>query len=152
MKRKKILGTLRLVRDVKLAEPSPYAHEAPIRAPRVIYNIMAPLADREVVENLWVLVLDTNFNLIEDPILITRGTINSSLAHPREVFIPALLSTAASIILVHNHPSGDPTPSPEDRAITDQMTRAGRVLDIPVIDHVIIGCGRYSSFAELGLL
>ena len=68
------------------------------------------------------------------------------------VFREAIAERAAAIILVHNHPSGDPTPSPDDRVVTEQLVQAGKVLDIPVQDHVIIGRGRYISFAEAGLL
>ncbi|HET7631984.1 MAG TPA: JAB domain-containing protein, partial [Gemmatimonadaceae bacterium] len=71
---------------------------------------------------------------------------------PREVFREAIAERAAAVILVHNHPSGDPTPSVEDRTITEQLVAAGQVLDIPVHDHVIIGRGRYTSFAEAGIL
>jgi len=86
-------------------------------------------------------------------LLITRGILNSSLVHPREVFRAAIAEAAAGIIVVHNHPSGDPTPSADDRAVTRQLVDAGRVLDVPVYDHVVIGGGeRYVSFAEAGLL
>ena len=96
-------------------------------------------------------VLDSQHRLERD-ITVTRGLLNSSLVHPREVFREAIAEGAAAIILVHNHPSGDPTPSPDDRAVTEQLVQAGKVLDIPVQDHVIIGRGRYISFAEAGLL
>jgi len=89
---------------------------------------------------------------LERDITVTRGLLNSSLVHPREVFREAIAERAAAIILVHNHPSGDPTPSPDDRVVTEQLVQAGKVLDIPVQDHVIIGRGRYISFAEAGLL
>ena len=103
--------------------------------------------------HVWILPLDAQHQLVgAGPTVITRGILNSSLVHPREVFIAAIASRAAAVILVHNHPSGDPTPSPDDRAVTDQLVAAGRVLDIPVFDHVIIGDGRYTSFAEAGLL
>src|SRR2546429_585004 len=84
--------------------------------------------------------------------LITRGILNSSLVHPREVFRAAIAEAAAGIIVVHNHPSGDPTPSADDRAVTRQLVEAGRLLDLPVYDHVIVGGDRYVSFAETGLL
>lgn len=71
---------------------------------------------------------------------------------PREVFRAAIVAGAAAVILAHQHPSGDPTPSSADRDITEQLAAAGRLLDIPVHDHVIIGAGRYASFAEAGLL
>lgn len=82
----------------------------------------------------------------------SRGTLNSSLVHPREVFRAAILAGAAGIILVHNHPSGDPTPSADDRAVTRQIVDAGRLLDVPCYDHVVLAGQRYVSFAEAGLL
>ena len=84
--------------------------------------------------------------------MITRGILNSSLVHPREVFRGAIAEAAAGIIVVHNHPSGDPTPSADDRAVTRQLVEAGRIIDLPVYDHVIVGNGRYISFSESGLL
>ena len=72
--------------------------------------------------------------------------------HPREVFRSAIAEGAAAIILLHNHPSGDPTPSPEDRSVTQQLAEAGKVVGIPVVDHVVIGDARYTSFVEAGLL
>ena len=84
--------------------------------------------------------------------LFRSGILNSSLVHPREVFRLAIAFGAAGIIVAHNHPSGDPTPSADDRAITRQLVDAGRLLDIPVYDHLILGAARYLSFAEAGLL
>src|SRR5947199_97142 len=75
-----------------------------------------------------------------------------ALVHPREVFRAAIAEAAAGIIVVHNHPSGDATPSADDRAVTRQLVDAGRLLDLPVYDHVIVGGDRYVSFAEAGLL
>jgi DNA repair protein RadC len=83
---------------------------------------------------------------------VTRGLLDSSLVHPREVFRAAISEAAAGIILVHNHPSGDPTPSAEDRAVTRQLVAAGQLLDLPVHDHVIVAGDRYLSFATAGLL
>src|SRR2546428_8247510 len=83
---------------------------------------------------------------------VTRGILNSSLVHPREVFRLAIAFGAAGIIVAHNHPSGDPTPSADDRTITRQLVDAGRLLDIPVYDHLLLGAGRYLSFPEAGLL
>jgi DNA repair protein RadC len=85
-------------------------------------------------------------------VLVTRGLLNSSLVHPREVFRAAIAEAAAGIIVVHNHPSGDPTPSTEDRTITRQLAEAGRLLDLPLYDHVVIAGDRFISFAAAGLL
>ncbi|CAN5850340.1 DNA repair protein RadC [soil metagenome] len=102
-------------------------------------------------EEFHVLLLNTQNHIMRD-LQITRGTLDASLVHPREVFRPAIAEAAASIILVHNHPSGDPTPSAEDRAVTRQLRAAGQTIGIEVLDHVIVGEGRYVSFVEAGLL
>ena len=122
-----------------------------IRSPRDVASVFAPRLEDLPVEEFHVAVLDTQ-NRMERDITVTKGILNSSLVHPREVFREAIAERAAAIVLVHNHPSGDPTPSADDRVVTEQLVAAGRLLDIPVHDHVIIGRGRYVSFAELGLL
>jgi DNA repair protein RadC len=123
----------------------------PLRGPRDVAAAFAPRLQDLPVEEFHVAILDAQHRLERD-VLITRGLLNSSLVHPREVFREAIAERAAAVILVHNHPSGDPSPSAEDRAVTDQLVAAGRLLDIPVHDHVIVGRGRYLSFAEAGLL
>jgi DNA repair protein RadC len=152
-RRKRVrIATLRLVREGSFAAPDGYpdAH-VPVRSPRDVFQLMQPYAAREVGESFWILALDSQHR-VSAPTVITRGILNASLVHPREVFQAAILAGAAAIVLCHNHPSGDPTPSPDDRAVTEQLVAAGRLLDIPVHDHVIVGCGRYTSFAEAGLL
>ena len=124
---------------------------APVRSPRDVVEYFAPRMEDLPVEEFHVAVLDAQHRLERD-ITITRGLLSSSLVHPREVFREAIAERAAAVILVHNHPSGDPVPSADDRSITEQLVAAGRLLDIPVHDHVIIGRGRYTSFAEAGLL
>jgi DNA repair protein RadC len=123
----------------------------PVSGPMDVYRLFAPRLEDLPVEEFHVAVLDTQHRLERD-ITVTRGLLSASLVHPREVFREAIAERAASVILVHNHPSGDPTPSPDDRKVTAQLVAAGRLLDIPVHDHVIIGRGRYASFAESGLL
>ncbi len=83
---------------------------------------------------------------------ISIGTLTASLVHPREAFKVGILLGAAGVIVGHNHPSGDPTPSPEDREATRRLQRAGELLGIPVLDHLIIGRERYYSFRESGLI
>lgn len=83
---------------------------------------------------------------------VSRGSLDATLVHPREVFKAAILANAAAIILTHNHPSGDPTPSPDDVVLTQRLVGAGELLGIDVLDHVIIGDGRWVSFRELGRL
>lgn len=126
--------------------------DAPIREPKDVYTRMQPYAEREVGEAFWILPLDSQSRVSAvGPVVITRGLLNSSPVHPREVFHAAIEAHAAGMILVHNHPSGDPTPSREDRTVTKQLVEAGRLLDIPVYDHVIVGRGQHLSFAEAGL-
>ena len=102
-------------------------------------------------EELHVMMLNTKQALIRDALLF-RGTVNMSVASPREIFIEALRSHAVSIILVHNHPSGDPTPSGEDRRLTEKIRDAGGLVGILLLDHIIIGDRSYFSFKERGLL
>lgn len=127
------------------------AEGVPMRAPRDVYAAYAARLEDCPVEEFHVAILDGQLRLDRD-VLVTRGILNSSLVHPREVFREAIAERAAAVILVHNHPSGDPTPSPDDRIITEQMVEAGQLLAIPVHDHVIVGRGRYMSFSEAGLL
>ena len=122
-----------------------------IRSPADVYRWFAPRLADLAAEEFHVLALDSQSGILRD-LLVTRGILNSSLVHPREVFRGAIAEAAAGIIVVHNHPSGDPAPSADDRAVTRQLVEAGRVLDLPVYDHVVVGAGRYLSFAEAGLL
>ena len=92
--------------------------------------------DREV---FWVLLLDTKSRLMAPPCEVSKGTLNSSLVHPREIFKPAIQHSAASVILAHNHPSGDPSPSAQDIRITKKLIEAGKTMEIKVLDHLIIG-------------
>ena len=84
--------------------------------------------------------------------LVSMGGLHSSIVHPREVFKPALLTSSASIILAHNHPSGDPTPSQDDISITRRLAEAGSILGIEILDHVVVGYNNYTSFKEKGLI
>ncbi len=124
---------------------------APVRSPRDVVALFAPRLQDLPVEEFHVGILDAQHRLERD-VLITRGLLDASLVHPREVFREAIAERAAAVVLVHNHPSGDPTPSPDDHTVTRQLVDAGRLLGIPVHDHIVIGRGRYMSFAEAGLL
>ena len=134
-------------RMVAEAEPPPVR----IRGPQDVHRLYLPRLRDLPVEEFHVLALGSQSQVIRD-LMITRGILNSSLVHPREVFRAAIAEAAAGIIVVHNHPSGDPTPSADDREVTRQLVDAGRVLDLPVYDHVVVGGERYVSFAEAGLL
>jgi DNA repair protein RadC len=102
-------------------------------------------------EYFKILLLNTKNQVLASPI-ISVGSLNASIVHPREVFKEAIRCSAAAIILVHNHPSGDPSPSVEDISITKRLSEVGKLMDIAVLDHVIIGDGKYVSLKEKGIL
>ena len=122
-----------------------------IREPEDVAQLFQDRLRDLQVEEFHLLALDSQSQVLRE-VLVTRGLLNSSLVHPREVFRAAIAEAAAGIIVVHNHPSGDPTPSAEDRAVTQQLAAAGRLLDLPLYDHVIIAGDRFMSFATAGLL
>lgn len=101
-------------------------------------------------EQLRVLCLDTKNHVVHQQV-VYQGTVNSSVVRVAEVFKPAITRTCPAIVVVHNHPSGDPTPSPEDIRTTEQLRKAGELLDIDLLDHIVIGHQRYISLKERGL-
>jgi DNA repair protein RadC len=134
----------RMSREAALERPR-------IHGPRDVYDICAPAMLDARQEEFRVLLLNTQHAVVRE-LVVTRGTLDASVVHPREVFRAAIVESAAAVVLVHNHPSGDPTPSREDREVTEQLAAAGQLIGIPVLDHVVIGDGRYVSFVEAGLL
>ena len=144
----RVVAALELARRLEGEEP-PAGDR--IRSPADVHRRCGPMLRDLVVEEFHLLALDAQ-NRVTRQTLITRGILNSSLVHPREVFRAAIAEAAAGIIVVHNHPSGHTAPSADDRAVTAQLVEAGKLLDMPVYDHVIVGGDRYFSFAEAGLL
>ncbi len=136
---------VRLVRDNPGCR-TPYT----VKAPGDVYRAFAKLSECDR-ERFYAVHLDRQ-NRVCGVELVSQGTISSSLATPREVYKSAILANASGIILVHNHPSGNPAPSADDRAVTRQLVEAGRTLDIQLYDHVIVGDQAYFSFTEAGLL
>lgn len=118
---------------------------------RDIFDHFQPRLEPLRQECFWSILLNGKNRLIR-LVRISQGSLTTSLAHPREVFRPAIEHAAASVLFVHNHPSGDPQPSQEDLNITRRLVEAGRVIGIGVLDHVIIGGRQYFSFADEGLL
>ena len=126
--------------------------------PQKVWDYLYPEVRADTVEKVWVLCLDRKNKLIRaEP--ITSGTASGSLVHPREVFRPAIRHGASSIILAHNHPSGDPTPSSADLKVTKKILEASKAVDLSMLDHVIIGepdsCPQslgFYSFSDEGLL
>ncbi len=121
-----------------------------IMSPADVFGRLAPFLRDRKQEEFWVIYLDTQNRIILERRL-TVGLLNTSLVHPREVFGPAIATSCASIILCHNHPSGEPEPSAEDIAVTVQLVESGRLLGIPVRDHIILGDREYVSLCNRGL-
>lgn len=109
----------------------------------ILRDFIGPV-DREC----FVVALLNTHNYINALNVVSIGTLNSSLVHPREVFKPAILANAASIIIAHNHPTGYPSPSMEDRQVTEKLIKAGEIMGIPIQDHIIVCDERYFSFKE----
>lgn len=112
-----------------------------------VYRYMAPRVRGLERETLYVLLLDGKHRL-KSCQRVSEGTLTSSLVHPREVFAPAVRAAAAAVIAVHNHPSGDPEPSAEDLAVTRRLADAGRLLGVPLLDHVVVAHGGFVSLRE----
>jgi DNA repair protein RadC len=121
-----------------------------IRSPREVVNLLAAEMEELPQEQLRVVLLNSK-NQVLDVLTLYQGTLNSSPVRIAELFRQAIVANAASIVMAHCHPSGDPTPSPEDVRITAEAVKAGQLLDIEVLDHVIIGKGRHVSLKERGL-
>jgi len=139
--------TTRLVR-----ESGPWYAEK-ITSPEDVVRIMRDHIDIENLDREHFIVLylgrKNDLNAIHT---VSVGGLSSSLVHPREVFKPAILTSSAAVLLVHNHPTGDPTPSREDCEVTQRLIEAGKILGIEVLDHVVIGVGRHYSMKSSGLI
>jgi len=123
----------------------------PFTGPRQIFeHYRAALRDHKR-EVFLVVLLDARHRVMHEEV-ISEGSLTSSIVHPREVFLPAVRESAGALVFVHNHPSGDPRPSEEDIAVTRRLGQAAEVVGIPVLDHLVIGDGEYTSFKEAGLL
>lgn len=142
-----IKAAIELGRRLSLEAPEerPVIHSPADAAALVMYE-MSALEQ----EHLRVMLLDTR-NQVIDIVELYHGSLNISMIRVGEVFKPAVRRNIASIIVVHNHPSGDPTPSPDDVAVTRAIIEAGKLLDIEVLDHLVIGQGKYVSLKERGL-
>lgn len=120
-------------------------------SPDQVFAHFGPLMEDLKREEFRVVLLDAQNGLLRD-VVVSEGTLSASLVHPREVFKPAIVESAAAVILIHNHPSGDPAPSKEDIRLTRQLVECGKLLDLKVHDHVIIGLGRFVSLAQRGAI
>ena len=125
------------------------AHPSPVKImdSQNAYRLLVPLFDGLDREHFLVIGLDAK-HAVTGINTVSIGSLTMSIVHPREVFKPLLLMNASAVLLAHNHPSGDPTPSQEDRALTRRLKEGGELLGITVLDHVVLGGDRYYSFAD----
>ena len=122
-----------------------------IGTPNDVHRLLGPEMSTLAQEQLRVLLLNTK-NVVVGQRVVYQGNVNSSMIRPAEVLRPAVVEAVPSIIVCHNHPSADPTPSPEDAAITRELVQAGKLLGIELLDHVVIGGKRFVSLKERGLM
>ena len=122
-----------------------------LRTPHEAAAYLMPVFGSRPVEQFGVVLLDTKHRVLRTAVLAI-GTLNSTVVQPRDVFREAALGGAAAIVVFHNHPSGDPSPSPDDKELTGRLAAAGTLMGIDVVDHIILGDARYCSFKEMGLL
>lgn len=147
MKALQILSALKLAQTLSISSPPSHM----IRTPEDVFKLVEPEMRYLKVEHFVILLLNSKNGVIAKE-LISIGSLNASIVHPREVFRPAIKRSSASIICVHNHPSGVPDPSPEDIAVTKRLSEAGTLLGIDVLDHIIVGHQKYISLKERGLM
>lgn len=141
-------GALEIGRRIASARPLDKIH---FGCPQDGAAFLMPRLRYATKEQFLVILLNSKNKVIGTE-LVSEGSLTNSVVHPREVFLPAILQHAASICVAHNHPSGDPMPSIEDRQLTAVLLAAGQTLGIPLLDHLIIGDGAYYSFQEDGAL
>lgn len=139
-----VLAALEIGRRIASAKPIEKIH---LSCPQDVADFLMPRL-RYAAKEQFVVILLNNKNKVIGTEVVSEGSLSSSIVHPREVYAPAILHHAAAIMVAHNHPSGDPKPSTEDTEVTRMLARSGKVLGIPMIDHVIIGDGNYYSFLE----
>ncbi len=130
---------------------APLVHGQKLGSPEQVFSHFGGRLRRCRQELFFALLLDSRHRLIGE-VEVSRGSLNLRLVHPREVCAPALREAAAAILVLHNHPSGDPLPSREDHEVTRRLVRAGELLGIRLLDHVVIGAEGYASFARSGWL
>jgi DNA repair protein RadC len=124
---------------------------AQMTSPRAVAEYLLPQFGNRRVEQFGIVLLDTKRRLLRTTVL-SVGTLDASLVHPREVFREAVGGGAAAIVLFHNHPSGDPEPSPDDTRLTERLVAGGILMGIDVLDHLILGDARYFSYRERGTI
>ena len=146
-----VLGEIAMRYGVAFQPERPTGDLPVISCPADVYSLLGPEMSPLAQEQLRVLLLDTKNNVLGQRV-IYQGNVNSSMIRPAEVLRPAVVEAVPNIIVCHNHPSQDPTPSPEDAAITRDLVKAAKLLGVELHDHVVIGGKRYVSLKERGLM
>jgi DNA repair protein RadC len=144
----RIIAALELGRRTLARGPSARVR---MRASRDAAQYLLPNFGSRPIEHFGVLLLDARHRVLKTTI-VTKGTVNSTVVEPREVFRDAIVAAASAVIVFHNHPSGDPTPSPDDVELTRRLAATGVLVGIPVVDHLILGDEQYCSLKDMGLL
>ena len=141
-----ILATLEIAKRFGEHEFKP---GEPLRGSSDVYAQFRERLAGEVREHFYAVLLDNKHRKIKD-VSVSLGSLTASIVHPRDVFAPVVREAAAAVVFVHNHPSGDPTPSKEDIEITQRLRAVGELMGVRVLDHIVIGKGRYVSFVDDG--
>lgn len=149
VKSMKITAMFELLKRTNKLEKNGFKQK--IKTAQDVYNRYIDQLRHQKQEHFIAIYLDTKNQIITESI-VSKGTLNASLIHPREIFNPAVKVSANSVILVHNHPSGDPKPSSEDEAVTKSLASAGELLGINILDHIILGDQDYISLREKGVI
>lgn len=143
-----LLAALELGRRTLARAPGARIH---LGTPRAAAEYLLPAFGARSIEHFGVVLLDSRHCVLRTTV-VASGTLNSTIVQPREVFREAMIGRAAAVVAFHNHPSGDPSPSPEDVALTRRLAAAGTLMGIDLVDHIVLGDARYCSFREMGQL
>lgn len=143
-----VVAAVELGRRVSARGPSARVQ---LRSPHDAAAYLLPTFGARAVEQFGLVLLDSKHRVLRTTV-VASGTLNSTIVHPRDVFREAMLGAAAAIVVFHNHPSGDPSPSPEDVELTRRLRAAGVLMGIEVVDHIVLGDARYCSLKEMGQL
>src|SRR3712207_4122916 len=137
--------------DGRMFRPGPPGERLQVTSPEDAMGVVGPLLQGRDREHCLVVNLDTKHRLLS-VVTVSIGSVDHTFMGPREVFREALLAGASAVFVAHNHPSGDPTPSADDRHVTRRLAAAGATLGVDVLDHIVVGAGDWVSLARLGVV
>ena len=147
MSEKPIRRVVSCLSEVVAEGPDQLLYGKAARGPSLVWKLVKQVLDGRPTEEFWGVLLDGKHRVL-GLAQVSVGTLTTSLVHPREVFGPAVRLGAAALVCAHNHPSGDPEPSPEDLDVTQRLVQAGKLLGIPLMDHIVCGATTYVSLRE----